>query len=144
VIILGTTAHRHDPLRLAATQLAFVGLACAVPGAFLGGYRLPASALAAALGTGVLATAGAFALQISGQRSVAPSRAALILLLEPVFAAVLAELVGDGLRAVQLVGAAVILVAILVAEVTPSLLDRSVNAREAALDNDRSQGEWVG
>jgi drug/metabolite transporter (DMT)-like permease len=144
VIVLGTTAHRHDPIRLAAIQVAFVGLACAVPGLWMGGYRIPGSALAAALGLGVVATAGAFALQISGQRSVPPSRAALILLLEPVFAAILAEVEGDGLRAVQLVGSGVILVAILVAEVTPALLDRSVNAREAALDNDRSQGEWVG
>jgi drug/metabolite transporter (DMT)-like permease len=144
VIVLGTTAHRHDPIRLAAVQVAFVGLACAVPGIWMGGYRLPASALAAALGTGVIATAGAFALQISGQRSVPPSRAALILLLEPVFAAILAEVGGDGLRALQLAGAAVILVAIVVAEVTPGLVDRAVNAREAALDNDRSQGEWVG
>ena len=144
VIVLGTTAHRHDPIRLAAVQLTFVGLACAVPGLWMGGYRLPASAFAAAVGTGLIATAGAFALQISGQRSVAPSRAALILLLEPVFAALLAQVAGDGLRALQLVGAGVILVAILVAEVTPTLLDRAVNVREAALDNDRSQGEWVG
>jgi drug/metabolite transporter (DMT)-like permease len=144
VIILGTTAHRHDPIRLATIQVALVGTACAVPGVWLGGYRLPGSALAAALGTALVATAGAFALQIAGQRSVPPSRAALLLLLEPVSAAVLAEVVGDGLRAVQLVGAAVILTAIVVAEVTPGLLDRAVRSREAALDNDRSQGEWVG
>jgi drug/metabolite transporter (DMT)-like permease len=148
VLVLGTTAHRHDPIRLATIQVALVGLACAVPGFWLGGYRLPASAFVAALGTGVIATAGAFALQISGQRSVPPSRAALILLLEPVSAAALAELKGDGLRAVQLGGAALILLAILVAEVTPTLLDRAVRPREAGVDNDRSQdrrqGEWVG
>jgi drug/metabolite transporter (DMT)-like permease len=148
VLVLGTTAHRHDPIRLATIQVALVGLACAVPGFWLGGYRISSSAFVAALGTGVIATAGAFALQISGQRSVPPSRAALILLLEPVSAAVLAELKGDGLRAVQLGGAALILVAILVAEVTPALLDRAVRPREADADNDRSQdrsqGEWVG
>ena len=38
----------------------------------------------------LLATALAFVLQVSGQRTVAPARAALLLLLEPVFAGLLA------------------------------------------------------
>jgi drug/metabolite transporter (DMT)-like permease len=147
VIILGTTARRHDPFRLTAIQVSFVGLACAVPGAFLGGYRFPAPALAAAAATAVVATAGAFVLQVTGQRTVPPSRAALLLLLEPVFAAVLAQRQGDPLGATQLVGAGVILAAIVLSELvsarSPSL-DRGVRSREADADNDRSQGDWVG
>jgi drug/metabolite transporter (DMT)-like permease len=119
LLLLGTTAHRHDPVRLATIQVAVVGLACAGPGLALGGYHFPASALAAAAGTAVVATSAAFALQTFGQRSVAPARAALLLLLEPVFAAVLAPLGGDGLRAIQLGGAAVILLAVVVAELAP-------------------------
>jgi drug/metabolite transporter (DMT)-like permease len=144
LIVVGSTAHRHDPFRLAAIQVAFVGLACAGPGFLLGGYSMPGAPLAAAAGTGVIATAGAFALQLAGQRSVAPSRAALLLLLEPVFAAVLAGVRGDGLRALQLMGAGVILLAVVLAEVGGTWLDRSVRRRQAGVDNDRSQGEWVG
>ena len=143
LLILGTTARRHDPVRLAAIQVGLVGVACAGPGLAMGGYRFPAVALAAAVGTALVATAGAFVLQISGQRTVAPARAALLLLLEPVFAAVLAEARGDGLRLVQLAGGATILAAIVLAEVVPPRLDQAVRSREA-LDNDRSQGEWVG
>jgi drug/metabolite transporter (DMT)-like permease len=119
LLLLGTTAHRHDPVRLAAIQVGVVGVACAGPGLALGGYHFPASALAAAGGTAVVATAAAFALQTFGQRSVPPARAALLLLLEPVFAAVLAPLGGDGLRAIQMGGAAVILLAVVVAELAP-------------------------
>jgi drug/metabolite transporter (DMT)-like permease len=121
LLVLGTTAHRHDPVRLATIQVGVVGVACAGPGLALGGYHFPAAALAAAAGTAVVATAAAFALQTLGQRSVPPARAALLLLLEPVFAAVLAPLGGDGLRAIQLGGAAVILLAVVVAELAPGV-----------------------
>ena len=90
VVILGATAHRHDPIRLAAVQVAFVGRRLRRPGLWLGGYGFPAPALAAAVATGVVATALAFVLQVSGQRTVPPARAALLLLLEPVFAALVA------------------------------------------------------
>lgn len=139
VIVLGATAHRHDPVRLAAVQVAFVGVGCGIPGLFAGGYRFPSGALAAAVATAVLATAVAFALQVFGQRTVPPARAALLLLLEPVSAGILAAVRGEPLSAVQSVGAVLILVAVALAEVVPGLLDRRVNAREAGLDNDRSR-----
>lgn len=139
VVILGATAHRHDPIRLATIQVAVVGAACAVPGLWLGGYAFPAPAVAAAVATAVVATALAFVLQVTGQRSVPPARAALLLLLEPVFAATVAALRGDALTGAQLGGAGLILVAVTVSEVVPPLLDRRVSAREAGPDNDRSQ-----
>lgn len=139
VVILGEVAHRHDPVRLATVQVVVVAAGCALPGLWLGGYRMPASALAAAAGTAVFATALAFVLQVSGQRIVPPARAALVLLLEPVFAGLLAALSGDGLSPTALVGAAMILLAVGASEILPERLDRRVNAREAALDNDRSQ-----
>jgi drug/metabolite transporter (DMT)-like permease len=144
VVILGATAHRHDPIRLATVQVAFVGAACAVPGFWLGGYAFPRPALAAAVATALIATALAFVLQVTGQRTVPPARAALLLLLEPVFAAMVATVQGDPLSASQVTGAALILVAVTISEVGPVLLDRRVNTREAALDNDRSQPvTWV-
>jgi drug/metabolite transporter (DMT)-like permease len=93
-----------------------VGVACLGPGAMQGGYGFPASA-----------TALAFCLQVYGQRTVPPARAALLLLLEPVFAAVLAGVTDDPLSAVQYVGGATILGAVVLCE----LLDQRVEAREA-------------
>lgn len=131
VVILGETAHRHDPVRLAAIQVAVVGAGCLVPGAALGGYRFGAVAVGAAVATALFATAAAFVLQVRGQATVPPARAALLLLLEPVFAALLASATGDPLRAVQLGGATLILVAVVFSEVAPEWLDRRVSAREA-------------
>lgn len=139
VVILGETAHRHDPIRLATVQLAVVGGACAIPGIWLGGYAFPAPALAAAVATALFATALAFVLQVAGQRTVVPARAALLLLLEPVFAGFVASVRGEVLTSSQLAGALLILVAVVLSETLPEWLDRRVSAREAGLDNDRSQ-----
>lgn len=144
VVILGETAHRHDPIRLAVVQIAVVALGCAVPGLWLGGYGFPAPVLAAAVATAVVATALAFVLQVSGQRTVPPARAALLLLLEPVSAALLASVRGEALRPLQLGGAALILIAVVLSEVLPERLDQRVRTREADLDNDRSPDETGG
>ncbi|MDP1818805.1 MAG: DMT family transporter [Acidimicrobiales bacterium] len=144
VLVLGRTAHRHDPMRLATIQVAVVGLVCLVPGAGMGGYDFPASALAAAAATGVMATAVAFACQVFGQRTVPPTRVALVLLLEPVFAAVISAFGGDPLSTVQYLGAGSILIAVVVGEAVPGWLDHRVELRQAGVDNDRSQGDMVG
>jgi drug/metabolite transporter (DMT)-like permease len=55
----------------------------------------------------------------------------VLLLVEPVFAALLATITGDPLTAVQVGGAALILFAVVLCEVAPEWLDRRVSAREA-------------
>jgi drug/metabolite transporter (DMT)-like permease len=140
VLVVASTVGRHDPVRLAMVQVAVVGAGCALPGLFLGGYGFPLAAVAAAAATALVATALAFVLQVTGQRTVPPTRAALLLLLEPVFAGVLAGIVDEPLGTVQVLGAGVILVAIVLSELGPVWLDRSVRPREAGHDNDRSQG----
>lgn len=144
VVLLGEWAHRHDPLRLASVQVAVVAVACAGPGAFLGGYRFPLSALLAAAATAVVATAGGFGLQVYGQRHVPAARASLLLLMETVFAGALAAITGDPRTGWQYVGAGVILGAIVLGELVPTTLDRRVGLRQADLDNDRSRGGRVG
>ena len=144
VVLLGETAHRHDPLRLTAVQVSVVAVACALPGAALGGYRFSGAAVAAAAATAVVATAGGFALQVFGQRSVPPTRASLVLLLETVFAGGLAALAGETRTGLQYVGAVIILAAIVLGEVLPGPLDRTVRVREADLDNGRNRGDVVG
>jgi drug/metabolite transporter (DMT)-like permease len=69
--------------------------------------------------TGIACSAVALSLQLWGQRRIPPSRAALILLMEPVFAAVAGYVDGERLGAVEIVGAFVILVAIAIAELGP-------------------------
>jgi drug/metabolite transporter (DMT)-like permease len=116
VVALGATAHRHDPARFTAIQVSFVGLSCLLPGATLGGYRFSGVALAGAAGTALVATSLAFFLQVTGQQTVPPARAAVVLLLEPVFAAVLAAVTGDALSLSQYLGGATILGAVLLTE----------------------------
>jgi drug/metabolite transporter (DMT)-like permease len=140
VLVLGATAHRHDPVRFTAIQISVVAVASLGPGATQGGFGFPAGALVAAVSTAVVATALAFFLQVDGQRTVPPVRASLLLLLEPVAAALLAAVTDDPLRAVQYLGAATILVAVVLSELSAGWLDRAVEAREAGLDNDRSRG----
>ena len=122
IVIVGETAERHDAIRLTCVQVTTVGAACLVLSLFMGGLAMPASALAAAFFTGVFATALAFWAMVWAQRVVSPSRAALILLLEPVFAALLSALAGDPLTAGALAGGALILTAVVVAEVVPAYL----------------------
>jgi drug/metabolite transporter (DMT)-like permease len=122
IVIVGETAGRHDAIRFTCVQVTTVGLACAAASLAMGDVSLPASALAAAVFTGVFATALAFAAMVWAQRVVSPSRAALILLLEPVFAAVLSALSGDALAAATIAGGSLILVAVVGAEILPPVL----------------------
>jgi drug/metabolite transporter (DMT)-like permease len=137
IVILGEVAGRHDPVRLTCIQLATVGLACLGPAAVTGGLAMPGSALAAAAFTGVFATALAFLAMVAAQQVVSPARAALVLLLEPVFAALLGWVVGDGLTATALAGGVLVVSAVVVAEVVPAALAdgaRGLRPRAARAD----------
>lgn len=116
ILVLAEVSPRYDTMALTAVQLAFVGLACLVPGALLGGYDFTADAWIAAAYTGVTVSALAFALQVWGQRVVGPTRTSLLLMLEPVAAAALGYLTGEGLAVGAAVGAVLILAGVAVAE----------------------------
>jgi drug/metabolite transporter (DMT)-like permease len=116
ILLLAEFAPRHDALRLNAVQLTVVGAGCLLPGLFTGGYDFPLSVWLAALYTGVAASAVAFGLMVWAQRRVSPSRTALLLMLEPVFAAAVGAITGDRLGALGVTGAALILAGVLVAE----------------------------
>jgi len=116
IILVAEFAPRYDALRLNAVQLSAVGVLCLLPGFFTGGYDFPLSVWLAAIYTGVAASAIAFGLMVWAQRRVSPSRTALLLMLEPVFAAVAGAIAGDHLGLVGVTGALLILVGVLVAE----------------------------
>ncbi|MEY2569647.1 MAG: hypothetical protein QOE35_4176 [Actinomycetota bacterium] len=116
IVLLAEFAPRFDPMRLNTVQLLVTGGACLIPGLFLGGYDFTAGAWAAAGYTAVAVSALALGLQMWGQRSVGPTRTSLLLMIEPVSAAVLGYARGERLGARGAVGAAVILLGIAVAE----------------------------
>ncbi len=72
--------------------------------------------------TGLLASAGAFYVQTFVQQRIPAARTAVILTMEPVFAALFGYwLAGDRLVAVQILGAGLILSALVVGEILPAL-----------------------
>lgn len=121
LVAVGHGAGRFDPVRFTFVQVLTVGVVCAVPGVVVGGYGFRAGAWGAAAFTGVFATAVAFFCMVAGQREVPESRAALILLVEPVSAGVLGVATGEELGLRGLAGVALILAAIALVELLPLL-----------------------
>lgn len=121
LVAVGHGAGRFDPVRFTFVQVLTVGVVCAVPGTVAGGYGFGAGAWGAAVFTGVFATAAAFFCMVAGQRAVPESRAALILLVEPVSAGLLGVATGEELGWRGLAGAALILGAIALVELAPLL-----------------------
>ena len=116
IFLGGTLSQRFDPIALTAAQMAVIVL-CAVPIVFVTGLgQVTGTVIFAAAFTGIVCSAVAFTLQLWGQRSVEPSRAAVILLFEPVVAGFVGYLVGERLGAKGYIGAAVIFGGILIAE----------------------------
>lgn len=124
IMVLGRTSARHDAIRLTVWQVATVGVACLFPGFGLGGYGFSPSAWLAAAFCGVAATAMALCCMVWAQQVVTEARAALILLLEPVFAAVLGYATGERLGLAGAAGGGLILVAVLVTDLLPQARGR--------------------
>jgi drug/metabolite transporter (DMT)-like permease len=126
ILVLADMVQRHDVVTLNAAQFGFVAIALFVPGLVLGGYGFSGAAWAAAIYTGIVVNAVAFGLQLWGQRRVSPSRTALVLMLEPVFAAVLGYVDGERIGVAGAFGAGLILAGIVVSEYRTTL-DQTVN-----------------
>ena len=111
-----------------------VGALLFLPGLAAGGYNFSGKAWAAAAYTAVAASAGALGLQIWGQRLICPSRTSLLLMLEPVSAAVLGYVIGDRLGAGGVIGAILILAGIALAELLPVVRANRLNKAAPAVD----------
>ncbi|MBT8198632.1 MAG: DMT family transporter [Acidimicrobiia bacterium] len=114
IVALSRVAHRHRVIPLTAVQLlvtAILALAWAVA---FGSLEFPVGApLLAVVLTGLVVSAGAFLVQVWAQTVIGPNRTALVLALEPVFAAATAAIVlGERLTTRGWVGAVLILAAI--------------------------------
>jgi drug/metabolite transporter (DMT)-like permease len=116
-ILMGSYFTQHfDPIALTAGQLV-VFVVLAIPVVAIGGLgHVTTQVLVAAAITGVCCSALAFTLQLWGLRFVEPSRAAVILTFEPVVAGIIGFWVGERLGVSGYVGAATIMLGIVIAE----------------------------
>ncbi len=126
IALLSRYAAGHDAGGLTLAQIFAMALLFVVVWPFFEPVSLPPPGVwVALLVTGLLASAGAFLVQTTVQQKVPAARTAIILTMEPVFAALFGYwLAGDRLVPVQLIGAVLILSALVVGEVLPVLRRR--------------------
>lgn len=117
IMTLDRVGKRIDALWLAFIQMAVVSIGCGAMGLVTGGWTLNAKVILAAIYLGIMASAVAFFLQTWAQRRLEPTRTALLLMLEPVFAAIAGYFIAHdhlGLRGI--VGGLLILLGVIAAE----------------------------
>jgi drug/metabolite transporter (DMT)-like permease len=126
IALLSQYAAGHDAGGLTLAQILAMALLFVVVWPFFEPVSLPPPGVwVALLVTGLLASAGAFLVQTTVQQRIPAARTAIILTMEPVFAALFGYwLAGDRLVAVQILGAALILSALVIGEVLPVLRRR--------------------
>ena len=116
IVILARFAPRHAVVPFTAIQLTVVAALALISSAIFEGLPLPPTSVVPALiGTGVIVSAGAFLLHVSAQQVIGPSRTAIVLSAEPVFATATAAIVlSERLTPRGWLGAALIMVGIYV------------------------------
>jgi drug/metabolite transporter (DMT)-like permease len=126
IALLSRYAASHDAGALTLAQILAMALLFVVVWPFFDPLSLPPTEVwVALLVTGLLASAGAFLVQTTVQQKIPAARTAIILTMEPVFAALFGYwLAGDRLVAVQILGAILILSALVIGEVVPVLRRR--------------------
>jgi len=119
IVSVSVFAPRHDPLALTVVQVATVAVLSGAVSLTGSGWATPSVQVwYAALFTGVLATALAFALQNHLQRFTTPTHTALIFAAEPVFAALFGVwLAGETLTHRGIAGGVLIVAGTLASEV---------------------------
>jgi drug/metabolite transporter (DMT)-like permease len=119
IVYIGAYANLLPPTQFTALQIGAVALLSVAPTAEQGVGTLSTLAVVAVVFTGLACSALALPLQLWGQRRIPATRAALILLAEPVFAGIAGYVDGERLGAGRLAGGAAILLGIVVSEFWP-------------------------
>jgi drug/metabolite transporter (DMT)-like permease len=119
IVYLGAYVNVLPTLPFTAMQIATVTLLALPPAGVQGVGTVTVTAVVAVVFTGVMCSVVALPLQLFGQRQINASRAALILLAEPVFAGIAGYVDGERLGAMRVTGAVVILIGIAVSELWP-------------------------
>ena len=123
IVGLGEWSARYDSYGLALVQLAVVGVIC-VPFALLekGGLAPPpdGSAWFAVILTALAATSLAFIIQTWAQSVLDPTRASVIMTMEPVWTGIFAVgFAGETMTAVAVIGAGLVVAGMLLTELAP-------------------------
>jgi drug/metabolite transporter (DMT)-like permease len=123
IALLSRYAASHDAGALTLAQILSMALLFFIVWPFFATVTFPPCEVwVALLVTGLLASAGAFLVQTTVQQHIPAARTAIILTMEPVFAALFGYwLAGDRLVADQIFGALMILSALVIGEVLPVL-----------------------
>ncbi len=126
IALLSRYASAHDAGALTLAQILAMALLFVVAWPVFDPISFPPPGVwVALLVTGLLASAGAFLVQTTVQQKIPAARTAIILTMEPVFAAFFGYwLAGDRLVLVQVLGAILILSALVIGEVLPVLRRR--------------------
>ena len=126
IALLSRYAASYDAGALTLAQILSIALLFVLVWPFSSPVSLPTPEVwVALLVTGLLASAGAFLVQTTVQQHISAARTAIILTMEPVFAALFGYwLAGDRLVAIQILGALMILSALVIGEVVPVLQRR--------------------
>ena len=119
IVYIGAYANLLRPSQFTAMQIGAVALLSVAPAAQQGVGSLSTLAVFAVVFTGIACSALALPLQLWGQRRIPATRAALVLLAEPVFAGIAGYLNGERLGATRLLWGVAILVGIAVSELWP-------------------------
>lgn len=118
IIYVDRLSHQHDTAAITSIQILFVGVLCFLIGIFFETWpvKFSFSVINAVLITSVFATTLAFFLQNKMQRYSTPTRYAIVLTTEPIFAALAGYLWGGELLSKSaLIGCSFILLAMLLA-----------------------------
>ncbi|OLL52998.1 EamA family transporter [Bartonella henselae] len=121
VILIGIFAHKVDSRRVTIIQLFFSGLFSFFCMPFIGESIPPFSWVWLNIGIGLALMSAIIQLAMNwAQKSISPTRATLIYAGEPVWAGIVGCLAGEHLSPLALLGGALILIGIVVAELQPS------------------------
>lgn len=127
IILLDLLTSREDPVILTSVQFLFTALVCLGLSPLLEDtyIRLTRDSLFALLYLASLGSVGAIYIMNKFQKETTPTKAVIIYALEPVFAVILGFLfLKEGLKIVEMTGAALILGGVMVSEVLGLLSDR--------------------
>lgn len=136
MIVLGSLGRAHDVRPLTLVQLATVTVACSAMSLVTEPVALPAdgSVWWALVLTGVFGSAVAFAVQTYAQRTLSPSKTALILISEPAFGGLFGWWAGERLGVGGLTGSALILGGMVLVEVVGAAVPGKAQRLEASLE----------
>jgi drug/metabolite transporter (DMT)-like permease len=125
IIQVGTAAAaRYDVIRFNALQIAVVAAVLLPFVPFTGGVPTEASSWLVIVYAAIVVTVLTFLPWMWAQRRLPPTRAALVLLTEPVFAAIFSYATGERLGTAAVIGAVLILLGAALAELSASLAAR--------------------